>query len=148
MIIIKHKKRKKLRIGVIDVWHEINVGNNLVKYSISILLKKLGFIPYIVGTHLLDFNISFLNRTTNLIVIKNNFNELKREDFDILMVNSDQTWKKFDKNFLDYGFLKFAENWNIKKFAYAPSLGYDYWPLSYKDVIIKRIIKKFYRDIN
>jgi hypothetical protein len=91
MIIIKHKKRKKLRIGVIGVWHEINVGNNLVKYSISILLKKLGFIPYIIGTHLLDFNISFLNRTTNLIVIKNNFNELKREDFDILMVNSDQT---------------------------------------------------------
>ena len=146
MIIIKHKKRKrkKLKIGVVGVFHEINVGNNLVKYSISIVLKNLGFIPYIVGTHLRDFNISFLNRTTNLIVIKNNFSEIKREDFDILIVNSDQTWRKFDNNFLDYGFLRFAENWNIKKFTHAPSLGYDYWTLSYKDEIIaKELLKNF-----
>ena len=36
MIIVQNnKKNKKLKIGVVGVWHEINVGNNLVKYSID-----------------------------------------------------------------------------------------------------------------
>ena len=141
---IKHKKRKKLRIGVVGVWHEINVGNNLVKYSISILLKQLGFIPYIIGSQFLNYNISFINRTTNLIVIKKDFNELKREDFDILMVNSDQTWNKFGKHILDYGFLKFAENWNVKKFVYAASMGDNYWTLtSREEKIAKELLKNF-----
>ena len=143
MIIIKCKK-KKLKIGVVGVWHEINVGNNLVKFSITMLLKELGFIPYIIGTQWSNYNISFLNRTTNLIVIKKNFSELKKDDFDILMVNSDQTWNKFGNYILDYGFLKFAENWNIKKFVYAASLGFNYWTLSYgEEKIAKELLKNF-----
>ena len=143
MIIIKFKK-KKLKIGVVGVWHEINVGNNLVKYSISILLKELGFIPYIIGTRWSNYNISFLNKTTNLIVIKNNFSELKKDDFDILMVNSDQTWNKFGNLILDYGFLKFAENWNIKKIVYAASFGSNSWTLSYnEEKIAKELLKNF-----
>lgn len=86
----------------------------------------MGFIPYIIGTRWKNYNISFLNSTTNLIIIKNNFNEIKKDDYDILIVNSDQTWRKFDKHFLDYGFLKFAEKWNIKKIIYGASLGYNY----------------------
>ena len=51
MIIIKHKKRKrkKLKIGVVGVWHEINVGNNLVKYSIFFGLfpnQKINFLNF------------------------------------------------------------------------------------------------------
>ena len=95
----------------------------------------MGFIPYIIGTRLNNENISFINKTTNLIIIKNNFSEIKKDDYDILMVNSDQTWRKFDKNFLDYGFLKFAENWKIKKFIYGASLGFNYWRISKKDEI-------------
>jgi hypothetical protein len=144
LIIIKYKKRQKLKIGVVGLRHEINVGNNLVKYSISILLKKLGFIPYIIGTHWHNFNISFLNRTTNLIVIQKNFTELKKDDFDILMVNSDQTWNKYGDHILNYGFLKFAKNWNIKKFVYAASLGYNSWPLSYnEEKIAKELLNNF-----
>ena len=104
----------------------------------------MGFIPYIIGTRLNNENISFINKTTNLIIIKNNFSEIKKDDYDILMVNSDQTWRKFDKNFLDYGFLKFAENWKIKKFIYGASLGFNYWRISKKDEIkAKNLLKKF-----
>ena len=40
----------------------------------------------------------------------------------------------------DYGFLKFAENWNIKKFVYGASIGFDNWKLSYEDdQICKRL---------
>ena len=116
----------------------------MIKYAISILLKKLGFIPYIIGTQWDNFNISFLNRTTNLIVIKQNFTELKRDDFDILMVNSDQTWRKYGQFILDYGFLKFAENWKIKKFVYAASLGLDYWTLDKEEKMAKELLN-FYQ---
>ena len=41
-------KNKKLKIGVIGLPHNDNIGNNLVKYSISIKLLELGFIHYIL----------------------------------------------------------------------------------------------------
>ena len=110
----------------------------------SIKLKELGYSPYIIGTHMDNTNISFINRTTNLVIIKKNFSEIKKDDYDILMVNSDQTWRKFDKHFYDYGFLKFAQNWNIKKFVYGASIGYDDWKLTYEDdQIAKSLLKNF-----
>ena len=123
-ILTKNITKKKLKIGVVGVYHCMNVGNNLLKYSISVVLKEMGFIPYIIGTNNNKTNLDFLSKTTNLIVI-NNFSEIKRDDYDILMVNSDQTWRNFDGNLLDYGFLRFAENWNLPKFIYGASLGYD-----------------------
>ena len=65
-------------------------------------------------------NISFINRTVNLKIIKNNFSELNESDYDYLIVNNGQTWAYFNKNyFYDIAFLRFAENWTIPKFIYA-----------------------------
>jgi hypothetical protein len=137
-------KKKYKKVGVIGLRHEANVGNNLIKYAISIKLKELEFIPYIIGTHLQNFNITFLKENTNCIIIKENFTEIKRNDYDILMVNSDQTWRRFDEHFYDYGFLKFAKNWNIPKFVYAASIGYDYWQLTGEDEkVIKPLLNNF-----
>ena len=135
---------KKKKVGVIGLRHEVNIGNILLKYAISIKLSELGFEPYIIGTHWRNKNITFLKEKTNLIVIKNNFSEIKRNDYDFLIVNSDQTWRKFDDFFYDYGFLKFAENWNIRKIVYGASLGYNYWKLTQNDErIIKKLLNKF-----
>ena len=139
-----NNNKKKLKVGVIGLRHETNIGNNLIKYAISIKLKELGFIPYIIGTHYNNTDINFLKNNTNCVVIKKKFKEIKRNEYDILMVNSDQTWRKLDENYLDYGFLKFAANWNIPKFVYAASLGYDYWNFTKKDEkIAKFLLKKF-----
>lgn len=143
LIFIKKLKRKK--IGIIGLRHEVNIGNNLVKYAMFIKFKELGFDPCIIGT-LWNFqnNITFLQENTNLRIIKKNFSEIKREDYDILIVNSDQTWRKFDNHFYDYGFLKFSEKWAIPRFIYGASLGYDYWGLTKEDeIIIKKLIKNF-----
>ena len=142
IIVLILKKIKK--VGIIGVRHEVNVGNNLIKYAISIKLSELGFIPYIIGTHLDNYNISFIQNKTNCVIIKNNFSEIKEKDYDILMVNSDQTWRRFDEHFYDYGFLKFAKNWKIPKFIYGASLGYDFWTLTKEDeIIIKELINQF-----
>ena len=134
-------REKKIKIGIVGVRHCINIGNNLIKYAISLILKELGFIPYIIGTK--TSNTKFVERNTNLVIIKKNFNEIKEKDYDILMVNSDQTWRKFDKHFYDYGFLRFAKNWNKKKFIYGAS-GIEYWNFNKKGIkIIKNLLKNF-----
>ena len=78
-------------------------------------------------------------------MIKYNFSEIKRNDYDILIVNSDQTWRKWDfKNFYDIAFLKFAKNWNKPKFVYAASIGVNKWQLNKEDEkVAKSLIKKF-----
>ena len=117
-----------------------------MKYAISIKLKELGYIPYIIGTRKKrhNSNITFINQTSNLVIIKNNYTEIREDDYDVLMVNSDQTWRKWDKHFYDYAFLKFAENWKIKKFVYGASIGFDKWKLTKKDdKIAKNLLKNF-----
>jgi polysaccharide pyruvyl transferase WcaK-like protein len=64
------------------------------------------------------------------------------------MVNSDQTWRRFDKYFYDYGFLKFAETWNIPKFVYGASIGYDYWKLTKKDEYMAKLLLKNFTGIS
>ena len=144
LLIGKKNLSKPKKIGVIGVRHEVNIGTNLLKYAISIKLKELGYIPYMIGTHWNNYNITFINQTTNLVIIHNNFSEIKKDDYNVLMVSSDQTWRKFDKHFYDYAFLKFAQNWNIKKFVYGASLGFDDWKLSYEDdQTAKKLLKNF-----
>ena len=91
-----------------------------------------------------NYDISFLKNNTNYIIINNSFNEIKKDEYDILMVNSDQTWRKFDKHFYDYGFLRFAENWTTPKFIYGASLGYSEWYFTKKETsIIKHLLQNF-----
>ena len=80
-------------------------------------LKELGFVLYMIGTNYKQREINFLKIYTNCRIIKKNFSEIKQKEYDYLMVNSDQTWRKFStKHFYDIGFLKFAKNWKIPKF--------------------------------
>lgn len=138
-------KTRLKKVGIVGLRHETNIGNNLIKYAISIKISQLGYIPYIIGTVWNRFNnIEFINHTTNLVIIENNYSEIKQNDYDILIVNSDQTWVKFDDNFYDYAFLKFAENWTIPKFIYGASLGYDKWVFSENDEkIAKNLVSNF-----
>lgn len=88
--------------------------------------------------------ISFINKTIKYRIIKNSFRELNKNDYDFLMVNSDQTWRKSDKFFYDFAFLRFAKKWNIPKFIYGASLGYDYWTFTKEDEkVAKECLKNF-----
>lgn len=70
------KIKKKKKIGVIGLKHGNNIGNNLLKYTISIKLSELGFERYIIGIKRKYCNISFINKTINLRILKNNFSEI------------------------------------------------------------------------
>ena len=117
-----------------------------MKYSISIKLSELGYSPYIIGPFYKKYNydISFIKNYTNLIIVKD-FSEIKRNDYDILMVNSDQIWKKkYPEYFYDSAFLCFSRNWKILKFVYGASLGYIEWKFNKTDEkIAKECLKSF-----
>ena len=108
-----------------------------------IKLSELGYYPIIVGTKFPNNNISFIKKAVNMRLIKN-FSEIKENDFDILMVNSDQTWRKCMNYFYDVAFLKFAEHWNKIKFNYGSSLGVKVWTFNKEDEkIAKNLLKNF-----
>ena len=138
----KNNPKRKLKVGVIGLDHHKNVGNNILKYAISAQLKELGVDPYIIGYNS-GKGIKFIAEKTNLISIKN-FNQLNQTDYDILMVNSDQTWRFWNGRFEDIAFLKFAENWTIPKFVYGASIGTNSWPFSNKtNYMAKKLLKNF-----
>lgn len=137
---------KIIKVGIIGLPHSQNVGNNLLKYAIYIKLVELGFEPYIIGVmHNNNPNISFINNTIKIRIIKKNFSEIKKNDYDILMVNSDQTWRRFGTSFFyDVAFLEFSEKWQTPKFVYGASLGVDVWEYTKNEEIrIKKLITNF-----
>ena len=110
-----------------------------------IKLLELGFDPYIIGTRYGNSNISFLLNNVKVRLINKSFSEINKNDYDILMVNSDQTWRnQRNKFFYDIAFLNFSKNWNNPKFVYGASLGIDFWQYSKaEDDIAKSLIKHF-----
>ena len=142
----KYQKSKRNRICVVNLHNSQNVGNILVKFALFKKLKEFGFNPTMIASkNNVGINIDFLNKTTNLIVLKKNFSELNESNYDYIMVNSDQTWTKADiRFFYDIAFLKFAENWTIPKFIYGASIGVDFWFFTKKDEeIAKKLLKNF-----
>jgi len=87
-----------------------------------------------------------LNKTINIRIINQSFREINRSDYDILMVNSDQVWRKGNLFTLDIGFLNFSQNWNITKFIYGASLGSEFWNYTRnEDMVLKDLLKEFTR---
>ena len=55
------------------------------------------------------------------------FSEIKKTDFDVIVVGSDQIWRPKYFHEIEHAFLDFTEGWNIKRIAYAASFGTDIW---------------------
>lgn len=75
-----------------------------------------------------------------------NFSDIKESEYDTIVVGSDQIWrpKYFRVDKIENTFLKFAENWKIKRIAYAASFGTDKWEYTKKQTsICGELLKKF-----
>lgn len=60
------------------------------------------------------------------------FSDIKPKEFDAFVVGSDQVWRPryFEKQYesgIENAYLSFANNWEVKRIAYAPSFGVDEW---------------------
>lgn len=69
------------------------------------------------------------------------FKELRQDDYDAIVVGSDQVWRiiYFPSLWLgqqiENAYLDFAKKWNIKRIAYAASFGTDNWEYSEKQTV-------------
>lgn len=94
--------------------------------------------------------IYFINKYLNIIRV-NSLEELDGNDYDAVIVGSDQVWRKpytdtflTNKSTSDNAFLAFTEKWNCKRIAYAASIGVDYWEYNEEETrVLRKLIKRF-----
>jgi len=108
-----------------------------------VLLKKLGYNSTLISIIRKTKNIKFLKKYLHLTEI-NNFTDIKKSDYDIIIVDSDEVWAYNFRYLLQIGFLSFAKNWNINKIVYAASIGFSHWTNSSKIInSAKSLINQF-----
>lgn len=73
-----------------------------------------------------------------------NYTDLREEDFDAIVVGSDQVWRPKYFGRIEDAYLNFAKTWNIKRIAYAASFGTDKWEYTEKQTVkCKKLIENF-----
>ena len=73
-----------------------------------------------------------------------NFKNLRENDFDAIVVGSDQIWRPCMFPNIENAYLKFTIDWDIKRISYAASLGVDNWEYSPEQTKeCRRLIQKF-----
>ena len=81
--------------------------------------------------------------------IINSFDEIKEDDYDCIVVGSDQVWRPmyFKSQWgtgIEDAFLAFTKGWNIKRIAYAASFGVDTWEFTEEETAkCREAIKMF-----
>lgn len=150
---------KKRGHNVTTINHDYKIKNNLfVRYLIYL---KRAFRRYILGRDIIVFADKEHNRTedtkrqyTNIFINKyinclniRRIKHLPKKEFDCIVVGSDQIWRRlYNWSFPGAlnSFLHFAEDWDIKRVAYAASFGTDEWEYSDEETAIcGRLAQKF-----
>lgn len=133
----------------------------LVKAKVSFLHKIIAYpkrflLKYLLGhKNVIIYYESRLNESNKLIqrytkvfIQKyihqhkvNRLADLKEQDFDAIVVGSDQVWRKTyftnsTAESLENAFMQFSKGWNVKRVAYAPSFGTDTWEYSSKETAL------------
>ncbi|WP_278560612.1 polysaccharide pyruvyl transferase family protein [Phocaeicola plebeius] len=68
----------------------------------------------------------FINQHIHYVAL-NNFSSLDQNEFDAIIVGSDQIWRPIYYRNIENAYLAFAKKWKIKRIAYAASFGTDNW---------------------
>ena len=143
------KEDRGKRIGIVAYPDDNNIGNQLLKYSMNIILKNFGFHPTLISLNIgKRVNNNFLKKYLKIKEIRSYYNDLNESDYDYLIVNSDQVWAYNFIYILEVGFLSFAKNWNITKIIYAASLGYANWTNSEKIINSAKLLLNQFSGIS
>jgi len=152
------------KVGILNLsYGNHNFGAMLVSYSMQVMLRKLGYVPYILnfnpsfksywrlsyvrgliaGMNFVKFRYSFLN-TTRLYPTARSLRKANRE-MDTFMFGSDQVWRyAISKENCGAYFGEFAAD-GKRLISYAASFGKDRWDEAPADVTQKMatLLKRF-----
>lgn len=85
----------------------------------------------------------FIKRYIHTLDVKD-YSDLKENDFDAIIVGSDQVWRPRYFGRIEDAYLDFAKTWDIKRIVYAASFGTDEWEYSRRQTKnCSRLVKKF-----
>ncbi len=111
-------------------------------YPILLALRKIPFAKGIIDSFMKQHQGLALRIISNKIhsfILKNihqkiinSFAELQSEDYDAIIVGSDQVWRvpyfvRWQEQSIENAFLSFAHGWDIRRIAYAASFGTAEW---------------------
>lgn len=150
--------------------HEVEViDRNLdAKYPwwrwILILVKRLLFI-YVFRDKKTELFVerrrrkerSIIEQNTRVFINKyihirkvNKYTEVKENDYDAIVVGSDQVWRPiyFGEEMIQHAYLDFAKNWkNLMRISYAASFGVDKWEYDEKQTARCAELIKLFRAV-
>lgn len=90
-----------------------------------------------------QYTQQFIDKYIHVLTVEK-CRKLRSQNFDAIIVGSDQIWRsKYNEN-IKNAYLKFAEQWNIKRISYAASFGTDKWEYTAKQTqICAKLANKF-----
>lgn len=138
----------KRRKPVVEISLMVKIKRAILKY---LMFRKVQEIPILVefqrvkkrNTNTWCFADHYIHRMELDCV-----NQIHEGDFEAIVVGSDQIWRKpyILNNFkcIDEAYLRFTQNWNVKRIAYAPSFGVDEWEYTSDETErMKFLLQKF-----
>lgn len=110
-------------------YHAARFGYRTLQKALGKRKAPINFerhLPYILQNNqaFIEQNLSMSERLDSTIKLKTHF---EREQYDAVIVGSDQTWRPRYSPNIDNFFLDFLQDSDIKRIAYASSFGVDDW---------------------
>lgn len=126
--------RRRYLIGDKSIYSKFNIYNNDPSYTMHHRVMQ------------------FIRKHIKTITV-NSMDELRKEDYDAVIVGSDQIWRKryarkhkllTNQFACDNAFLAFTNGWDCKRISYAASIGVDYWEYTEEETkVLQKLIRKF-----
>lgn len=168
-----------MKIGILTLPFNNNYGGLLQCFALQHFLKEEGHEVYIIKHHIrkpktfkskvndvvkiiigkkrkykrqIAFMLQFEKlhfKETYPIYCTEEYKNLKRYNFDTLIVGSDQVWRfQYTKESFSEYFFDFAKEWKIKRLAFAASFGIDTWDLNASDTKKLQNLCKLFNKIS
>lgn len=143
-IIEKEQKPLKINLWKKPFIYIKRLIKKTINYKTSIFLeKKLNYELF--------HNLPIIQQNTDKFIsnhIKrkfyNDFNEIKENEYDAIIVGSDQIWRPLYYPKIDDAYLQFTKELDILRIAYAASFGTDKWEYSlFQTIKCRKYLKKF-----
>jgi hypothetical protein len=76
--------------------------------------------------------------------IYDTFEQIKKNQYDVIIVGSDQIWRPQYISDIENAYLNFTSDWNIKRIAYGASFGVSDWEYTLNQTLsCRRLIQRF-----
>lgn len=116
----------KLKVQDMPLTYAKRIVRNLIGQHIPILYEKI----YNREAPIIRQNIEpFILHNIKMKVV-DDYCQIQENEFDTIIVGSDQIWRHLYVKHIEGSFLDFAKGWKIKRIAYAASFGTDHWEYS------------------